>query len=244
MFEWLVLLSVGVGAGTLGGVIGFGSTVLLMPPLVWFYGPLQTVPIIAVTAGMANLSRAAVWWREIEWRVCLAYTLGAVPAVVLGARTLVAIPQRPAEVVLGAFLIAMIPLRRWLKRRRWRVPTLMMLPVGAVIGYLTGIVATTGAINTPFFLAHGLVKGAFLGTEALSSLGMYVAKGIAFQQLGVLTAPVLQKGLSIGLAVTLGSWLSKRLVLVLPEAAFLRLMEGVMLVSGGTLLAMAAQAAN
>ena len=60
MLEWLVLLSVGVCAGTLGGVIGFGSTVLLMPPLVWFYGPIETVPIIAITAGMANLSRAAV----------------------------------------------------------------------------------------------------------------------------------------------------------------------------------------
>ncbi|MEY4910925.1 MAG: hypothetical protein RL761_588, partial [Pseudomonadota bacterium] len=30
----LIICAVGLGAGVLGGVIGFGTTILLMPPLV------------------------------------------------------------------------------------------------------------------------------------------------------------------------------------------------------------------
>ena len=37
--------------------------------------------------------------------------------------------------------------------------------LGGVIGYLTGIVASTGAINTPFFLAYGLLKDAYMASK-------------------------------------------------------------------------------
>jgi len=39
-----------------------------------------------------------------------------------------------------------------------------------VIGYLTGIVVSTGPLSVPLFLFYGLTKGAFLATEAASSL--------------------------------------------------------------------------
>jgi uncharacterized protein len=240
MFEWPALLAVGLVAGTLGGVIGFGTTILLMPPMVWFYGPVETVPTLAIVATTANLSRAAVWWREIDWRVCGAYSLGAVPAVALGARTLVTIPERPAEVLLGLFLLAMIPARRWLQRRQWRPTLAHMTVIGVAIGYLTGVVATTGAINTPFFLAYGLTKGAYLGTEALSSLAMYLSKGIAFQRFGILDGRIAARGLAIGVTVMCGSWFAKRLVARLQVGRFQALMEAVMLVSGLTLLGVAA----
>ena len=50
-----------------------------------------------------------------------------------------------------------------------------------MLGYVTGIVVTTGPITVPVFLMYGLVKGAFLATEAASSLAMYVAKVLAFR---------------------------------------------------------------
>jgi uncharacterized membrane protein YfcA len=110
--------------------------------------------------------------------------------------------------------------------------------VGAVIGYLTGIVATTGAINTPFFLAYGLTKGAFLGTEAASTLSILFTKGITFHQLGFLNIAAIVQGLLIGIFVLIGAIFSKRIVLALPEQKFLLLMELVMLISGLSILLM------
>ena len=232
VFSILILGSLGLIAGVLGGVIGFGTTIILMPALVHFYGPVQTVSIIAITATLANFSRVILWWRETNWKVCLMYSLTAIPAVALGANTLVLLNATFIEAILGVFLIVLIPIRRWLRRQAFTITLWHMSVVGAIIGYLTGIVATTGAINTPFFLAFGLVKGAYLGTEAASSLFMLIAKIFVFQQLGVLDALAITRGLLLGLCVMAGSVLSKRIVLALPEHRFMQLMEVVMLISG------------
>ena len=155
VFSILILGSLGLIAGVLGGVIGFGTTIILMPALVHFYGPVQTVSIIAITATLANFSRVILWWRETNWKVCLMYSLTAIPAVALGANTLVLLNATFIEAILGVFLIVLIPIRRWLRRQAFTITLWHMSVVGAIIGYLTGIVATTGAINTPFFLAFG-----------------------------------------------------------------------------------------
>ena len=238
-FAYAVVCTVGLFAGVLGGIIGFGTTIILMPLLVHFFGPLHAVPIVALVAIVANISRVVIWFKAIEWRVCLVYNLTAVPGVILGANTLVLLSPRWIDLILGCFLLAMIPIRRKLREMNFKLKLWEMALVGALIGYLTGVVASTGAVNTPFFLAYGLVKGAFIGTEAASSFFMFVAKGITFHQLGVLDLQIMGQGVLIGAFVLIGSAFSKRFVLNLSEKVFLQLMEGVMLVSGISILAMA-----
>jgi uncharacterized membrane protein YfcA len=236
--QGVVLGALGLGAGVLGGVIGFGTTIILMPALVYFYGPIQAIPIIALVATVANLSRIFLWWSVINWKVCFVYSLAGVPAVILGVNTLVALNEKLVELTLGFFLIALIPIRRWMRKKNFYLKLWQMSLVGAVIGYLTGIVATTGAINTPFFLAYGLSKGAFLGTEAASTLSILFTKGITFHQLGFLNATAVIQGLLIGIFVLIGAIFSKRIVLALPEEKFLVLMEVVMFISGASILLM------
>jgi uncharacterized membrane protein YfcA len=233
-----VLGFLGLGAGVLGGVIGFGTTIILMPALVYFYGPIQAIPVIALVATVANLSRIFLWWSVINWKVCFVYSITAIPAVILGVNTLVTLNDRLIEITLGLFLILLIPIRRWMRQQNFYLKLWQMSLVGAGIGYLTGIVATTGAINTPFFLAFGLSKGAFLGTEAASTLSILFTKGITFHQLGFLNTTAIIQGLLIGGCVLLGSIFSKRIVLALPEKKFLLLMELVMLISGASILVM------
>jgi len=238
LLQALVLGFLGLGAGVMGGVIGFGTTIILMPALVYFYGPIQAIPVIALVATVANLSRIFLWWSVINWKVCFVYSITAIPAVILGVNTLVTLNDRLVEITLGLFLILLIPIRRWMRQKNFYLKLWQMSLVGAGIGYLTGIVATTGAINTPFFLAFGLSKGAFLGTEAASTLSILFTKGITFHQLGFLNATAMIQGLLIGSCVLVGSIFSKKIVLALPEKKFLLLMELVMLISGASILAM------
>ena len=238
LLQALVLGFLGLGAGVLGGVIGFGTTIILMPALVYFYGPIQAIPVIALVATVANLSRIFLWWSVINWKVCFVYSVTAIPAVILGVNTLVILNDRLIEITLGLFLILLIPIRRWMRQKNFYLKLWQMSLVGAGIGYMTGIVATTGAINTPFFLAFGLSKGAFLGTEAASTLSILFTKGITFHQLGFLNATAMIQGLLIGSCVLVGSIFSKKIVLALPEKKFLLLMELVMLISGASILAM------
>jgi uncharacterized membrane protein YfcA len=88
----------------------------------------------------------------------------------------------------------------------------------------------------PIFLAYGLIKGAFIATEAASSLAIYGVKLVVFHEFGVLPLSILIKGLITGSSLMLGSWLSKRFVLKLSADRFQLFMDGLMLVSGSVML--------
>src|SRR5438552_16365855 len=111
---FLFILIVGLIAGTISGIVGTGSSIMLMPVLVYQYGPKQAVPIMAVAAVMANLSRILAWWREVDWRACAAYSITGIPAAALGARTLLVLPSHAVDTATGMFLIASVPVRHWL----------------------------------------------------------------------------------------------------------------------------------
>src|SRR3569623_14832 len=184
--DYVMVLALGLVAGTLGGIVGFGTSIMLMPALVLVYGPKQAVPIMAIGSILANASRVAAWWREVDWRTVAAYSVTAMPTAALGARTLLVLPSRVIDILLGLFFIAMIPIRRWMLRQQWRLSRGHMAVAGAAIGYMTGLAVSTGPLSTPFFLMHGLVKGGFLATEAMSSIGMYLAKAVTFRSFGAL----------------------------------------------------------
>ena len=234
---WQLILALGLAAGTIGGIVGFGSSIMLLPVLVWSFGPKEAVPIMAIAGMMANFSRVAVWWREVDWRVAAVFCATGVPAALLGARTLVALDPRAIEFCLGLFFLAMIPVRRRLLAAGWRIGLRRMAVVGAVIGFLSGVVATVGPINTPFFLAYGLVKGPFISTEALGSGVIGVAKAIVFNRFGALPWDTAVRGLIVGSTLTAGSWIAKRFVQRLDADRFRGLMDGLLAVAGVAMLA-------
>jgi uncharacterized protein len=239
---WLGVLLLGLASGTLSGIVGFGASIMLMPPLVLAFGPQEAVPIMAIAALMANLARVLVWWREIDWRANAYYCLTAVPCAALGARTLLLLNPHIVEGILGAMFILMIPARRWLMARGLRVSAWHLTLVGATIGFLTGMVASTGPINTPFFLAYGLVKGAFLATEALGSMAVGLTKTLVFRRFDALPVETVVRGLFVGASLMAGSRLAKGFVLRLDASQF-RLIMDLLLAGAGLVLLWSAFAA-
>jgi uncharacterized protein len=232
----LFVLIVGLVAGTLSGIVGTGSSIMLMPVLVHQFGPKQAVPIMAVAAVMANFSRILAWWRDVDWRACLAYAVTGIPAAALGARTLLALPSRAVDIAIALFLIAMVPVRHWLARHALKARLWHLALGGAIIGYLTGIVVSTGPLSVPLFLSYGLTRGAFLATEAASSLGLYLSKSATFERFGALTSDVALKGLIAGSSLMAGAFVAKRFVLRLEPDVFRLIMDGIMLAAGASIL--------
>ncbi len=233
---YVLVLLVGIVAGTLSGILGAGASFLMMPVLVVCFGPQEAVPIMAIAAVLGNLGKALAWWRVIDWRACGAYCASAVPGAALGVHTLLALPARVVELALGAFFIAMIPLRRWLHRRAIRLTLLHLALIGGPIGFLTGIVVSTGPITVPVFVGHGLEKGAFLSTEAAASIAVYLAKAVTFKASNALPADLVLKGLIVGIALMAGAFVARGLVLRMSAESFRRLLDALMLFSGLSLL--------
>lgn len=236
MLTYAFVLAVGLIAGTISGIVGTGSSIMLMPVLVYAYGPKEAVPIMAVAAVMANASRILAWWREVDWRACAAYSITGIPAAALGARTLLVLPSRAVDLAIGLFLIAMVPVRHWLAQHEIKVGLWSLALGGAVIGYITGIVVSTGPLSVPLFLFYGLSRGAFLATEAASSLGLYVTKSVVFQRFGALDWDVALKGLIAGSSLMFGAFVAKRFVLHMKPDVFRLVMDGIMLAAGLSML--------
>ena len=234
--DFALVLMLGLVAGTVGGMVGFGSSIMLMPALVLVFGPREAVPIMAIASIMGNSSRVAAWWREVDWPAAAAYSATGIPAAALGATTLLTLPPGVIEAVMGVFFISMIPVRRWMARQHWKLNLWHMAVVGAAIGFLTGLVVSTGPINAPFFLMYGLVKGAYLATEALASVAVYLTKAITFRRLGALPVEIIIKGLIVGSSLVAGAFIAKRLVLKLDNGKFKLMMDGLLLVAGVTML--------
>lgn len=229
---WFFITAVAVFAGVIGGIAGFGSSVMLLPLLTYAIGAKAAVPAMAVASLIGNLSRVAVWWREVDWRAVAAYSVTAVPSAALGARTLVALDARLVEIALGAFLIAVVPFRRIASAHGFRVGPLGLAVGGAVLGFLTGIVASTGPVNAPLFLWYGLAKGPYISTEAASSAFVYLTKTGVFSALGALPRETALAGISIGVSLFFGALIARHLIERISPDAFRRMLDALLVIVG------------
>src|SRR6266581_9414828 len=114
----------------------------------------------------------------------------------------------------------------------WRPPVRAFVGVGAVFSFVSALVGSVGPLMAPFFLAYGLVKGAYIGTEALSTVVMHVTKLVAYQQTSILTRLDVLIGFALGPIMILGSFLGKRIVDRLPERVFVAIIEAVLVTAG------------
>lgn len=234
--ELLLVLIVGLVAGVISGIIGTGSSIMLLPILTYVYGPKEAIPIVAVAAVMANVSRILVWSRSVDWRAVAAYAATGIPAAALGARTMLVLPPHVVDATIGIFFLAMIPMRRRCAAYLRQLSLRHLAFAGAIIGFLTGIVVSTGPISVPVFLGYGLTKGSFIGTEAAASLTIYITKTLTFQSFGALPFATLAKGLTVGGSLMVGSLLAKPFLLRLTPETFRHVMDALLLGTGASLL--------
>lgn len=229
---WLLLAAVALAAGTLAAVTGFGGAALLLPILVALFGVREAVPILTVAQLIGNASRAWFNRAEIDWRVTGWFALGAVPAAVVGGLLFAAAPVALLTRLLGAFLLGVVAWRRLGPRTGHRMPLRAFAPLGAGSSFVSALLGSVGPLMAPFFLAYGLAKGAYIGTEALCTLLMHVVKLIVYGGTDLLTANGLLVGLLIGAVLIAGSYLGKKIVDRVPERAFVLLVEGTLVVAG------------
>lgn len=236
MTGYIFVLVAGLGAGALSAIVGTGASIILLPVLIIQFGPQQAVPIMAVAAVMGNIGKSLAWWREIDWRAFCAYSVAGVPGAALGARTLLVLPASIVEIALGVFFLSLIPLRRWMRVKDMHMPLWQLVIAGGVIGFLTGIVLSTGPLSIPAFGAVGLSKGALLSTEAIGSLALMISKAATFQVLGALPWPQVVQGLIVGGSMIAGSFAAKRVVDRMSVKTFENMLDIMLLIAAVTML--------
>ena len=227
-----VVLAVSFLAATLAAVAGFGGAAVLLPVLVWTFGVRQAIPILTVAQLIGNGSR--VWFNrhQLHGRVVAWFALGGVPTAILGGLLFARAPLPALTRILGIFLLLIVVWRHVQPRTFWRPPAPAFVGIGAGASFLSALLGSVGPLMAPFFLAYGLTRGAYIGTEALSTVVMHVTKLIAYRRASVLPAHAILIGLLLGPLMVLGSYAGKHVVDRLPERVFVWIIEATLVFAG------------
>lgn len=230
--HWPLVLSAAFLASSVAAVAGTGGGIILLPVLISVFGVRDAVPMYAVAQLIGNLSRVAFNWSTIEYRVVAWFVAGAVPCAVLGSWLFTRIPDTGLLRVLGVFLIASVAVRRLHRGQPRTFAPHWFAPIGGLFAVVSGVVGSAGPFLAPFFLSYGLVKGAFIGTEALGTAVMHVAKLASYQGLGAMSPVIWLTGLLLGPVMIGGSYLGKVVLDRIPASVFTAIVEAAILAFG------------
>lgn len=227
---------VAFAAAALAAVTGFGGAAVLLPALVAAFGVRAAIPILTVAQLIGNGSR--VWFnrRDLDLRVVGWFALGGVPFGLAGGLLFATAPLAQLTRLLGLFLLLVVLWRHLRPGPPRRPPLGSFALIGALASFLSALIGSVGPLMAPFFLAYGLVKGAYIGTEALATVVMHVTKLAAYRRGAVLGADVLVVGLALGPMMVAGSWTGKRIVDRLPERVFVAIIELTLVTAGALFL--------
>ena len=105
ILQLLLVAVVAMFAAIVGGLAGYGTGALMPLVLVPLIGAEPVVPIIAISAIFANLSRATAYFRHVDRRRALIVIVAAAFTTALGAYGYTRLTNAGAATVIGTMLM-------------------------------------------------------------------------------------------------------------------------------------------
>ena len=194
------------------GLSGMGGGILIAIAITPVIGVKALIPTIAVTMMINHVARVWVFRQGVQWPPAAAVLVTALPTTVIGSMVYVSMPPRAIAIVMGVFLVAFVPLRRYLARRAWRVGHAGLAGIGSVFGFLSGTTLGGGMLVIPALLGNGLVGTALIGTDAVIGLTILTTKVAAFGTMELLTPRLALIGVMVGVVSVPGVYLARWLL--------------------------------
>ena len=241
LLQLLLVAAVALFASIIGGLAGYGTGALMPLVLVPLVGAGPVVPIIAISAIFANLSRSTAYFRHVDGRRALIVIVCAAVTTALGAYGYTKLTNAGAALVIGTMLILSVPLRRLLRRRAVRIGD-GGLAAGAIgYGVVVGGTSGSGVILLSLLMAAGLEGAAVIATDAAISVITSVIKISVFGLAGVVTAQVLAFALLIGAIGFPGAFLAKAFVERMPVHIHTAILDAAVITGGLVMISAAAR---
>ncbi|MGC1213867.1 MAG: sulfite exporter TauE/SafE family protein [Micromonospora sp.] len=220
----------------LSAVTGFGGGVLLLPVFTALFGLRVAVPVLTLTQLSSNGARVWLNRRELHPALVGRFAVGAAPFAVAGALLLAHAPLAALKRLLGVFLLVVVAWRH-LGRPLRRPTDRTFVAVGAASGLGSALLGSVGPLTAPFFLAYGLTRAAYVGTEAAAALTLHLSKTVGYAAGGLLTRDVVLLGAALTPATLAGAWVGRRIVGRITDRVFVLLVEVGLVAAAGLLLA-------
>jgi uncharacterized membrane protein YfcA len=232
LLQLLLVAAVALFASIIGGLAGYGTGALMPLVLVPLVGAGPVVPIIAISAIFANVSRATAYFRYVDPRRALIVMACAALTTALGAYGYTRLTNAGAALVIGSMLILSVPLRRVLRRRAVKIGDAGLAAGAIAYGVVVGGTSGSGVILLSLLMATGLEGAAVIATDAVISIVTSIIKISVFGFAGVVTAQVLAFALLIGGIGVPGAFLAKAFVERMPVHIHAAILDAAVITGG------------
>ena len=176
--------------------------------------PAALIPVHGLVQLGSNGGRAALMWRDAEWRVFGAFSVGALVGVALASTVVVQLPGDALRVGLGAFIL-------------WSVfgkPPAFMRDSAAIAGgfssFLTMFFGGTGSFVAAYVKTLGLDRIGHVATHSVLMTMQHLLKTVAFGFLGFAFGTWLPLIAAMIASGFLGTVIGRRVLMRIEEKRF------------------------
>jgi uncharacterized protein len=205
----LLLVLLGVAAGTLTTVAGLGGGMVLLLALALIWDPARALACTAPALLVGNLHRLWLFRDSVDRQRLGTFAFGAIPGSIAGGLVAVAIDARLIHGILVA--MTLVAVGRSLLRATWQLPAPGLVPAGAVVGALTGTAGGAGLLVAPVLLSSGLSGATYIATAAGCAVSMHAGRIVGYAAGGLFTLELLALAALTTVAIMAGNLLGKRL---------------------------------
>ncbi len=174
----ILLFCLVAGGSLISSLTGLGGGTLILAGMLLFFPPELALPLHSFTQLSSNALRSGLFFREINWKVVMAYAAFMIPAAFLGAKVFDLFNPHWLKIVVGTFiLISLFPFS-FVPKGEPRLRTFVVL--GSFSGFLGIFVGAVGPMVTPFFNRLKLSRQGMLSTKSAGQALLQISKIIAF----------------------------------------------------------------
>ena len=206
-----------------GTVAGFGTSTIFLPIALFFVDFKTALVLVAISHLSGNIGATTFFRHGMDKKLLLIFGVPSVLLTIIGAYLVVYVPQKILIVALGFFLFLFSII--FLLRPKFRVNANRINTIfgGALSGLLQGLVGIGGPIRSAFLISYDLDKYRYIATLAALAVVIDLTRIPIYLNNDFLQAqyyyyvPVL---IFLGI---IGSYLGKRLVNLIPQELFKKL---------------------
>lgn len=170
------------GLVTLGALIssltGLGGGTLILAGLLLVFPPNLAIPLHSFTQLSANALRTGIFFKQVNWKVVLAYAVLMIPAAWGGAKIFHLVNPSWLKIIVGVFILFSIVPFRFKPKGETRLATFIVL--GGISGFLGVFVGAVGPLVTPFFNRLKIERQGMLSTKSAGQAILQISKIFAF----------------------------------------------------------------
>jgi uncharacterized protein len=230
--------------GIINATFGVGGSLLAYPLLSYWLDGKSIIGVLSIVVIVATASRLVLYRQYFSPRAVNYFLVLGIPFSVAGAFALSLISVAMLQVTVGIFLIIMT-LYEWTTGENSSGPEDSERPVdspkyfiavGAVSGFLTGMIGSSGFINTSFLLRAGFVKESISVNQAGIALAYSLIKLPVYWEYGIVTPAIVAAGIAGSTGAVMGTFLGSRLLRRLSTGRFVLLLRLIIIIAGGNLI--------